>query len=585
VPLGDAAQALQLLTQVTAELVAADTLGAVMEAAVTHAAEALGAAVATLMLRDEDQLVLVGGQGLQPGVEEEWASFKLADDTPASEAARTGQPVAVPSSEELERRYPPLRGRGVPGRSTLCLPLGAPPANVGALGMTFDEQWLPGAPEMAFLAPFVDACAQAVRRVQAADAAALRERQLRFLADASFELGRSLDYRTTLRRVAELVVPDLADWCSVQILDAGQLVTLAVAHTDPEKVAWAWELQKRFPPPQDSPTGAPAVARTGVSELYRDITEDLLVAGARDAEELELLHELRMRSAIVVPLTAHGRTLGVVTLIRTEHGGARFGPADLAVAEDLGRRAGLAIDNAHLHSETRDVALQLQHAVLPDLPPSPPGWRLAARYEPGGRAEVGGDFFDAVALPDDRLAIVVGDVMGHGLPAAAAMAQVRAAIRGFVTIDPAPGRVIDRLQTMFAQLQITRLVSIIYGVADRRSLSVELVNAGAMPPLLVSPDGAVDYLRLPAGTVLGTDPEPATPARIPLEPNATLLLYTDGLVERRGHIIDEGLEQLRHSAGRHLTHADLDEGLLDLVARFRDPNGHDDVTALAIRCT
>jgi serine phosphatase RsbU (regulator of sigma subunit) len=85
--------------------------------------------------------------------------------------------------------------------------------------------------------------------------------------------------------------------------------------------------------------------------------------------------------------------------------------------------------------------------------------------------------------------------------------------------------------------------------------------------------------------VLGTDPEPATPARIPLEPNATLLLYTDGLVERRGHIIDEGLEQLRHSAGRHLTHADLDEGLLDLVARFRDPNGHDDVTALAIRCT
>jgi GAF domain-containing protein len=213
------------------------------------------------------------------------------------------------------------------------------------LGLAFDEQWLPGPGEMAFLTPFADACAQAVRRLNAAHAAGVRQRQLRFLADVSLELGRSLDYRATLRRVAELVVPDLADWCTVQILDDGQLITLAVAHADPAKVRWAWQLQERFPPPQDAPSGAPAVVRTGISELYPEITDDLLLAGARDGQELQLLRQLGMRSALVAPLTARGRTFGAITLIRTRAGRDHYGPDDLQIAEDLGRRAGLAIDN------------------------------------------------------------------------------------------------------------------------------------------------------------------------------------------------------------------------------------------------
>ena len=386
------------LSQVTAELAAAATIDAVIDAAVTHAAEALNAAVAALMLRDGDQLRLAGVQGVRPVVAQQWATVDLGAENPASDAARTGQPVLLTTTAEFEDHYPSLRGSAVPGRSILCLPLGAPPDNVGALAMTFEGQWLPGPEELAFLAPFADACAQAVRRIAAADDALIRERHLRFLADASFELGASLDYRTTLTRVAELTVPDLADWCSVQVIEAGRLVTLAVAHVDPDKVSWAWELQKRFPPAQDSPTGAPAVARSGVSEMYPEITDDMLVAGARDDEELQLLRDLQMRSVVVVPLTVRGRNLGVVTLIRTGVGRRRYGPEDLRLAEDLGRLAGLAIDNAQLHSETRDVALQLQHAVLPELLISSPGWELAAHYEAGGRADVGGDFFDALTL-------------------------------------------------------------------------------------------------------------------------------------------------------------------------------------------
>src|SRR5207244_4260554 len=232
--------------------------------------------------------------------------------------------------------------------------------------------------------------------------------------------------------------------------------TLAVAHVDPEKVAWAWELQRRYPPDPNAPTGAPNVVRTGVSELHEVITDDMLVAAARDEEHLRLARELHLSSAIVVPLVVRGRTFGAITLIRAETD-RRYGPADLVVAEDLGRRAGTAIDNAQLHSQTRDVAVQLQRAVLPEDLGSVLGWQVAAHYEPGGEAEVGGDFYDAVPLPDGRLAVFIGDVMGHGVPAAAAMAHLRASVRAFISIDPAPAAVLEHLQKMFSLLSTRQL--------------------------------------------------------------------------------------------------------------------------------
>jgi serine phosphatase RsbU (regulator of sigma subunit) len=292
-----------------------------------------------------------------------------------------------------------------------------------------------------------------------------------------------------------------------------------------------------------------------------------------------------MRSAIVVPLKGRDRTFGAITLIRTGETARRYGPDELAIAEDVGRRAGMAIDNAQLHSQTRDVALQLQHAVLPDLPVAPPGWQLAAHYEPSSRAEVGGDFFDVVPLPDGRLAVVIGDVMGHGLPAAAAMAQIRAAIRGFATDDPAPARVIDRLQTMFLRLTMTRLVSVVYGVANAATHSIDLVNAGAMPPLLIGSDGSSELLPIAPRAALGADPEPTASTTWPLPAGHTLLLYTDGLVERRGQIIDAGFDRLRAAAGQHFPGAELSDALTAVVEALRDPDGHDDVTALAVRCT
>jgi PAS domain S-box-containing protein len=170
-----------------------------------------------------------------------------------------------------------------------------------------------------------------------------------FLARASEVLGASLDYERTLAELATLVVPQLADWCSVDVVgDDGQLRQLALAHANPEKVRWAHELSQRYPPDPNAPSGGPNVLRTGRPELYTDIPDELLAAGAVDEEHLRILREVGLRSAMVVPLTTHESTLGTLTLIAAESG-RRYGDTDLELAMELARRAALAVDNALRH--------------------------------------------------------------------------------------------------------------------------------------------------------------------------------------------------------------------------------------------
>ena len=178
------------------------------------------------------------------------------------------------------------------------------------------------------------------------------EERLHFLSRASTILASSLDYRTTVSQVAQLLVPQLADWCGVQLLDEhGDLQQLAVAHTDPEKVKWAWELDRRYPVDMNAPLGVPNVLRTGRSELYTDIPDELLVAGAVDEQHLAILRELGMHSVLIVPLAARGGVIGVMSLVAAESG-RHYTAADQALAEELAERAALAIDNARLFTET-----------------------------------------------------------------------------------------------------------------------------------------------------------------------------------------------------------------------------------------
>jgi signal transduction histidine kinase/ActR/RegA family two-component response regulator len=186
-------------------------------------------------------------------------------------------------------------------------------------------------------------------------AAESAERRAKLLAEASTILSSSLDYETTLKQVARLAVPDLADWCGVDMAgDDGSIGRLAVAHKDPAKVEWAKELQRRYPPDPDEERGVPNVLRTGRSEIYNDINDEMLAAAARDDEHLRIMHEIGFTSAMLVPLAVHGRTFGALVFVTTAESGRRYDATDLAFAEDLGRRAAVAIENARLYRDAQE---------------------------------------------------------------------------------------------------------------------------------------------------------------------------------------------------------------------------------------
>lgn len=572
------------LGRVTAELAAARDIDAVIELVVSHVADAVNAAVSTLsVLTDEETLTLVGIRGGQPDTEKLWATYPLIAELPACEAVRTGQIVIASGREEIERRYPALSGQLPEERSLLCLPLAVSAQPLGVIGLVFTGPLTPSPPELDFLRIFADTCAQALLRVRAVDEASVRATQLAFLADASAELASSLDYRSTLANVARLAVPRLADWCGVDTIQDGVLQTLAVAHIDPDKVAWARELQQRYPPNPDAQTGVPNVVRTGVSELYPEITDDMLVAGAVDEEHLRLARDLNLRSVLIVALQARGRVLGAITLVRAETP-QRYGPADLAVAEDLGRRAGVAIDNADLHSQARQVALQLQRAVLPERLDHITGWDIATHSSPAANSEVGGDFYDAVGLPDGRLVVFIGDVMGHGVAAAAGMAQMRAAVRAYVASDPDPSSVVSRLDGMSEMFAISELVTLAFLVIDPDREALAIVNAGHCPPLIVTASGVAGYVQAPSSRPIGTGHDDRTATTWPFPAGSTLLLFTDGLIERRGEDIDASLARLARQASG-LADEWLADRLGRLVEAMREDRWDDDVTALAIRST
>src|SRR4051812_27010753 len=251
------------------------------------------------------------------------------------------------------------------------------------------------------------------------------ELRQRFLAEAGQLLASSLDYEATLERVARMIVPRLADWCGIDMLDEhGDLVHVAVAHVDPAKVQMAHEMSRRYPPDLDAPSGVAAMLRGGPAELYREIPDELLIQGARDEEHLRIIRELGMRSAMAVPMRLGDETLGVITLVAAESG-RTFDDDDLAFAEELALRAATAGRNPRLYEAQERVAHTLQASLLRDRLPELPGWEVHAAYQAGERgADVGGDFYDVLPVEGGHL-VVLGDVTGKGIEAAALTSLVR----------------------------------------------------------------------------------------------------------------------------------------------------------------
>jgi PAS domain S-box-containing protein len=374
------------------------------------------------------------------------------------------------------------------------------------------------------------------------------EREHRLLSQTGELLGASLDYETILGNLARLVVPDAAD-CAVldMVGPRGSLERLAVAHVDPDRERLARELFERYPPDPGASAGAPEVIRTGEPELNEQVSDAQLRAEARDEHHLAMLRELGVTSAMVVPLAARGRILGVLTFAAA--GSARrFDRADLEFARQLASRASMAIDNARLYRERSRIAAALQNSLLPSRLPHIPGFEVAARFRAAGEGnEVGGDFYDLFETGAGEWAIVIGDVSGKGAEAAAVTAMARYTVRAAAMGERPPSEVLHLLNdAMLRERSPERFCSVGFGRLHLREEGARLrvASAGHPLPLVVHSDGTVALVGEP-GTLAGVTEDPSLFDReVGLEPGDKLVFYTDGVTEARVHDGMLGTERL-----------------------------------------
>ncbi|GAA2462202.1 SpoIIE family protein phosphatase/ATP-binding protein [Streptomyces glaucus] len=424
-------------------------------------------------------------------------------------------------------------------------------------------------------------------------AEAARER-LDMLYDAGVGIGTSLDVTRTAEELAELAVPRFADFVTVDLFDAvlggGQPETVtplrrtALSGIREDAPLYPVGRQIRFV--ESSPQGHSL--RTGRPVLEPDLAR---APGwqAQDLERSAQVVEYGIHSLITVPLRAGTLVLGVVSFWRSEKA-APFDADELALAEELVARAAVSIDNARRYTREHSMAVALQRSLLPRNLPEQGALDIAYRYLPA-QAGVGGDWFDVLPLSGARVALVVGDVVGHGLHAAATMGRLRTAVHNFAALDLPPDELLTLLDELVGRIDQDEAAedgsapvtgaTCLYAIYDPVERTCVIARAGHPPPAVVRPDGGVDFLDVPAGPPLGLGGLPFETVELDLAEGSRLVLYTDGLVEDRERDIDVGLESLRSAlAGAGESPEETCRAVLD--ARLPARPG-DDVALLVAR--
>ena len=411
------------------------------------------------------------------------------------------------------------------------------------------------------------------------------EMRRQFLGQATETLMSSIDYQETLRNVAWLAVPEIADWCAVDLVDEMDIrQQVVVAHPDPAKLALAERLRAYEPRDIRSDRAIGRVIHTGSSELHPDITDEMLVAGAENEEHLELLRTLGFRSVLVVPLRARGRSLGAMTLVTAESL-RRFDQSDVKFAEELATRAAVAVDNARLATARRDIAETLQRSLLPDADPEIEGWSVATMYRPAATSdevEVGGDFYDFFETPAGWI-VVLGDVTGRGVQAASMTSLVRHGARFLAKEDHSPSGILTGLnQALREQLGLSLCSALCVRLEAGRMV---MSSAGHPAPLLVGDDGGVQEVGRPGPLLGGWDTSSWDDETVEVGPWQTLLMYTDGVTEARGEHDRFGLARLQDvlSKAAGAAPAELLGELQTALDSYQVEGRSDDTGAVALR--
>jgi serine/threonine-protein kinase RsbW len=513
---------------VNAVSAASDAVSAA-QALVTRALEAVDAQGAGIAFATDDahlEFVAVAGP-IGEVIQREFARIPVAAEAPACVAFRDGRTIWLPTRAEWETTYPfgsHLVEHGA--RATFVAPLEATVTGrrLGILGVAFDHEPDLDDEDLAIVTAFTHQAAQALERILLHDSERILRERFQLLAALGSRLDQEIELDARIEAFLDVVVPEFATF----------------AHVDLEP---------------DDDAGADPVVR---------VAREGGLAGSSPL------------SLVTLPLVAHGGSFGSVTFGRPE-----FTTGDHALAIELCRRLANALENARLYARERKIAETLQLSLLPRFVPQVPGAHVWARYLPGTDLVVGGDFWDVIELPYQRVLLVVGDVAGRGEPAAIVMGRLRTVIRSAADVDVTPASLMATLNRFLVEHE-DEMATCLCAVLDQTTGELRVANAGHPPLLRVGLDGATGYIAGATGLPLGVRPFATYgEACFTVEPGETLVLFTDGLVERRDVPIDRRLDLLARRTREAVAAGDgwCDRIVEAMIGARRD----DDVALLGVR--
>jgi serine phosphatase RsbU (regulator of sigma subunit) len=497
-----------------------------------------------LLTPDGLSLEVIGHVGYDTVMMDSWQHFALDASLPASDVVRSRIPIYLHSAKERADRYPIFADTGGDGASAY-LPLIVRDSALGAIVFGFDGERDFNEDDQAFLAALTTQCAIALDRALLYEAALRRQADLVLMANASSVLARAGDdLDTALQKFVELVSPALVDICSVHLLDtprASRLVARAFAVD--EQLA-ATRRVSAFGADLGAAEGLGRALRTG-EEVVWDDGDHFITQIARSDQHRAALEAMNLGGGIIVPMLAGGRVLGACVF--ANHRQRTITDEDRQLARSLGERAAVLLDNARLLRQRKEVSHGLQAALLPASLPSVPGFEIGARYQSAGEGlEVGGDFYDVVPIGSGEWLLVVGDVTGHGVEAAAATGLVRHTIRSAAMMKMRPSEILDHANNamlngsgalpagVYCTIALASLTAVPDDSPDAATAASRVVIAcgGHPPPMVRRAGGHVEQLEA-RGRLLGYfSSVEAGEVEIYLAPGDALVAFTDGVIER-----------------------------------------------------
>ena len=589
------------LQKVVSDLAAATTVDDVATVIVERSRAALHASGAALVLVDPGEK---GGPGDVPGlriVRSEGLSAELLrtlrDAAGGQLALELARGVRTISLDERLRSVQPgltvaMADAGL--RALVTVPVSAQGRRLGVLVLgiddghdliALDEPDTPpatSAADVALLSTLGRQAGQALERARLYEQTARQAERAAFLLEAARLLAEAADVTETVERLAQMAVTGLADLCVIDLDTEQGLTRRAARHRDPARQHLADELRDRHVPQRPGAHPSRQAISEGQTQWVRSVDDEFLAAITTGERHLEVARALELASIVSVPLVTDGRRLGVVTLCADRARGG-FSAADVEVAEQLGLQLSLVVAKAQRYELDVRTSHTLQANLLPPDPPPLAGLSTAVRYLAATQGvEVGGDFYDVVQLPGDQVALAVGDVVGHDINAAAVMGQLNSVYRALLVDRPSPSAMIDRLQASWSLLGLQRMATALFATLDPATGQLRIASAGHLPPLLIT-EGHAEFLPVTPSRLLGAPPAPAPALEWAgvLPPGATLVLFTDGLVESRSADIDEGLTHLLAAASAAGT-SDPDELCDRLLTALTGAHRADDIALLAL---